>query len=73
MWNLKNNTNESIHKTDIEKKLKVIKGGGGTNQECEIHKLKLLYPWNSPGKNTGVGEKKKILEWVAISLYRGSS
>ena len=26
MWNLRNNTNESIYKTDIENKLMVTKG-----------------------------------------------
>ena len=31
MWNLKNNTDESIYKTDIDNKLKVIKGGGAAN------------------------------------------
>ena len=48
----------NLYTKQTDNKLKVIKGGGGLQiRECEIHKLKLLYPWNSPGKNTGVGEK----------------
>ena len=45
---------------------------------------RLLCPWNSPNKNTGVGGhppgssvhgicQTRILEWVAISFSRGSS
>ena len=35
---------------------------------------RLLCPWDSPGKNTGVEKKKKrILEWVAIPFLRVSS
>ena len=48
---------------------------------------RLLCPWGSPGKNTGVGDlvdcsppgssvhvilQSRILEWVAISYSRGS-
>ena len=49
-WNLKNNTNESIYKTEtdsqIEHKLMVTKGEwewGGINQEYGINRYKLLY------------------------------
>ena len=49
MWNLKNNTNECICKTetdsDIENKLVVTEGerGGGTNWEFGINRYTLLY------------------------------
>ena len=45
MWNLKNDTNELIYKTDIDDKLMVNKGerGGGINQEFGINIYTLLY------------------------------
>ena len=30
-----------------------------------------LCPWNSPGKNTEVKKKKRILKWTAIPFFRG--
>ena len=48
MWNLKNNTNESIYKTEIDSNLEikfmVTKGESrGRNQKYEINRYKLLY------------------------------
>ena len=59
MWNLKYETNELIYKTetdgtDLENKLTVIKGESGCRARL-IAILWLLCPWDSPGKDTGVG------------------
>ena len=49
MWNLKNNTNESMYKTnrltDVENKfmVKVERERGGIIQEYRINRYKLLY------------------------------
>ena len=50
MWNLKNNTNECVHKTnrliDMEKKFvttKEVKEGGGTNEGCRIKRSEILH------------------------------
>ena len=32
--------------------------------------IRLLCPWVSPGKNTGMKKKKRILEWVAVPFSR---
>ena len=70
MWNLKNNTNESIYKTDIHRwrKLMVTKVEGevrGINQELRIKKLSYI-KWTS-NKDLRYS-KGNYIQYLAVTL-----